>query len=118
MAILCGWPEMRGAEGKGFGIWTDGGFGGMLCVVRMRGRQQGAGQSVCSHSRQRAASQRLDRKGETNEEKGDGGEKGSRNQKTCRKRRGCLVKETRGHYDQGRKGWREREDKETAKESH
>lgn len=75
MAILCAWPEPRGAEGKGGWIWTDGGIGGMVCVVGMRGRQQGAGQLVCSCSihglEARAWTQRM----------GDDGGKGSRSQK-------------------------------------
>lgn len=50
MAILCGWPGPCGVEGKGCGTWTDAGVGGMVCVVGMRGRQQGAGRPVCSRS--------------------------------------------------------------------
>ncbi len=78
MAILLAWPGPRGVEGKGCGIWTDGGIGGMVCVVGMRGRQQGAGQSVCSCSirglEARAWTQRM---------RADG-EKGSRSQKRGR----------------------------------
>lgn len=75
MAIPCGQPGPRGVEGKGCGIWTGGGFGGMVCVVGMRGRQQGAGPSVCSCSirglKARAWTHRTR----------DDGEKGSRSQK-------------------------------------
>lgn len=78
MAILWGWPGPRGVEGKGCGIWTDGGIGGMVCVVGMRGRQQGAGQWVCSCSilglEARPWTQRM---------RDDGG-KGSRSQKRGR----------------------------------
>lgn len=76
MAILWGWPGLCGVEGKGCGIWTDGGIGGMVCVVGMRGRQQGAGQSVCSCSirglEARAWTERMRDDGE----KGNDGEQG------------------------------------------
>lgn len=82
--------------GKGCGIWTDGAIGGMVCVVGMRGRQQGAGQSVCSCSinglEARAWTQRMR----------DDGEKESRSQK-----RGQIQVERHwqrggGVYGQGR----------------
>lgn len=76
MAILCGWPELHGVEGKGSGIWTDEGIGGMVCVVEMRRRQRGAGQSVCSRS-----IHRLWARGRTERMRNDG-EQGSRSQKT------------------------------------
>lgn len=42
MAILCGWPGPCSVEGKGCRIWTDGGIGGMVCVVGMRGETAGS----------------------------------------------------------------------------
>lgn len=70
MAILRGSPEPHGVEGKGSGIWTDGGIGGMVCVVGMRGRQRGAGQSVCSRSIRGLRASRW-----TEEMRDDGGER-------------------------------------------
>lgn len=68
-------------RGKGCGIWTDGGIGGMVSVVGMRGRQRGAGQRVCSCSicgqEARAWTERMRDDGE----KGSDGEQGSRSQR-------------------------------------
>lgn len=84
MAILCGWPELRGVEGKGSGIWTDGGIGGMVCVVGMRGRQQGAGQSVCSPSIHGLGARGWTERMRDDGEKGNDGEQWSTSQKTGR----------------------------------
>lgn len=99
-ASWCWW-------GKGCGIWTDGGIGGMVCVVGMRGRQRGAGQSVCSCSihglEARAWTQR----------RRDDGEKGSRSQKRGRKverhwERDAAGVTKAGRVRKARRRWRER----------
>lgn len=78
MAILCGWPGRRGVEGKGSGIWTDGSIGGMVCVVEMRRRQQGAGQSVCSRSIHRLGARGWTERTRNDGEKGNDVKQGSR----------------------------------------
>lgn len=51
MAILWGWPGLRGVEGKrrrdldAGRHWRDG-----ACVVGMRGKQRGGRRAVCSFS--------------------------------------------------------------------
>lgn len=52
-----------------------------MCVVGMRGRQQGAGQSVCSRSIRGLGARAWTERMRDDGEKGNDGEQGSRSQK-------------------------------------
>jgi len=105
MAIFCEAGQgLGGVEGKGGGTWTDGGIGGMVCVVGMREGQQGAGHSGLFLFHPRAGGQSLDT---------EDGERGSRSQKRGREEMemevGVLVRRQHGLGDEEKekeKGWR------------
>lgn len=80
MAILCGWPGQHGVQGgKGCGIWTDGGIGGMVCVCSWDEREAAGSWAVSLFLfHPRAAGQRMR----------DDGEKGTMESRSQKKKRG------------------------------